>query len=235
MHVFYAPEISRTQCLPPDESYHAIKVLRLRHGELIHVVDGAGGFYEAQINTEDSNSVSLNIIREQQNYGARKFHLHLALAPTKNSDRFEYFLEKAVEIGIDEITPIECEHSERFKLRMDRLERIVVAAMKQSYKAFKPVINPLTSFSSAIENAQGIKGLAHCENIPRISINKLLETFNSSENKINLFIGPEGDFSQNEIKKAENLGFKGIILGNSRLRTETAGVVACFAVNYELD
>jgi 16S rRNA (uracil1498-N3)-methyltransferase len=238
MHVFYAPEISKTLRLPQDESYHAIRVLRLRLGALIHVVDGSGGFYEAKIQTEDSASVALLIIKEQQNYGARNFHLHLALAPTKNTDRFEYFLEKAVEIGVDEITPITCEHSERFKLRMDRLERIVISAMKQSYKAFKPKLNALTDFSSALENVEGLNGLAHCADIPRVPIKQFLYGFghraNDLSGRINVFIGPEGDFSPDEINAAEGRGFTGISLGSSRLRTETAGVVACYAVHHEL-
>jgi 16S rRNA (uracil1498-N3)-methyltransferase len=235
MHVFYAPEISRTHCLPQDESYHAIRVLRLRKGSLIHVVDGFGGFYEASIITEDSSSVTLNILKEQQNFGARNFRLHLALAPTKNIDRFEFFLEKAVEIGVDEITPLSCEHSERFKLRMDRLERIVISAMKQSYKSFKPILNPVTSFSSAIEKAEGINGIAHCANNSRVHIKKFLETNKdtAASRNVNLFIGPEGDFSSEEIQAAENKGFIGISLGSSRLRTETAGVVATYAVQFE--
>jgi 16S rRNA (uracil1498-N3)-methyltransferase len=234
MHVFYAPEISRTHCLPQDESYHAIRVLRLRKGTLIHIVDGIGGFYEAGIVTEDSSSVTLNILKEQQNYGARNFRLHLALAPTKNTDRFEFFLEKAVEIGVDEITPLSCEYSERFKLRMDRMDRIIISAMKQSYKAFKPILNPVTSFSSAIEIASGINGIAHCASNPRIHIKEFLETNKGRENRnVNLFIGPEGDFSSKEIQAAENKGFIGISLGSSRLRTETAGVIAAYAVQFE--
>jgi 16S rRNA (uracil1498-N3)-methyltransferase len=234
MHVFYAPHVSKTLTLPEDESYHAIRVLRLRQDALIHVIDGSGGFYEAKIQNEDPRSVSLQIISERQNYGARNFRLHLAIAPTKNTDRFEYFLEKAVEIGVDEITPLVCEHSERIKLRMDRLERIIISAMKQSYKACRPILNPLTQFSAAIDAAAGINGIAHCAGNTRINIKEFLRSQISVEKTLGLFIGPEGDFSQAEIEAAEHKGFFGINLGSSRLRTETAGVVACYAVNYEL-
>jgi len=233
MHVFYAPEISRTHCLPEDESYHAIRVLRLRKNELIYVVDGLGGFYEACIVTEDSSATSLDILKEQQNYGARDYSLHIYLAPTKNTDRFEFFLEKAVEIGVEEITPLICEHSERFKLRMDRLERIVVSAMKQSYKAFKPKLNQQTSFSSALKTLSGLNGIAHCSDKPKVHIRKFIEGAKAG-GRIGIFIGPEGDFSSNEIQAAEKEGLIGISLGSSRLRTETAGLVACYAVNYEL-
>jgi 16S rRNA (uracil1498-N3)-methyltransferase len=234
MHVFYAPEISKTNCLPDDESYHAIRVLRLKKDALIYMVDGLGGFYEGTIQSQDPSATIVKIIKEQQNYNARDYRLHILLAPTKNVDRFEFFLEKAVEIGVDEITPLVCEHSERYKLRDDRLERIIISAMKQSYKAFKPRLNPLTSFSSAIESASGINGIAHCESNSKIHINKFLEKVKEIRRDIGLFIGPEGDFSSDEIQAAENKGFIGISLGSSRLRTETAGVVACYAVHYEL-
>ncbi len=202
------------------------------------MVDGFGGFYEAMIQTEDPAAVALIIIKEQQNYGARNFRLHIALAPTKNTDRFEYFLEKAVEIGVDEITPLTCQHSERFKLRMDRLDRIVFSAMKQSYKAFKPKLNALTDFAIAIENAEGLNGIAHCADIPKVHIKQFLSGLQNRTNelpcRINIFIGPEGDFSPEEIMAAESKGFSGISLGASRLRTETAGVIACYAVHHEL-
>lgn len=236
MHVFYAPEISKTSCLPQDESYHAIRVLRLRKDSLIHIVDGFGGFYEGTIRTEDSSATAVKILQEHQNYGARDYSLHLFLAPTKNTDRFEFFLEKAVEMGVDEITPMECEHSERFKLRADRLNRIVISAMKQSSKAFKPKLNPLTSFPSALEKASGRKGIAHCASNSKIHIKAFISDLGvSNERDIGIFIGPEGDFSAAEIQAAESSGCIGISLGSSRLRTETAGLVACYAVHYELD
>lgn len=229
MHVFYAPEISRTNYLPKDESYHAIRVLRLRKNTIINIIDGSGGFYEALIQTEDSLATAVYITSEQQNFGARNERLHIYLAPTKNSDRFEFFLEKAVEIGVDEITPMVCEHSERFKLRTERLERIIISAMKQSFKAFKPKLNPLMPFSSALEAASGTNGIAHCANNSRVHIRKFLE---DAGKDFGIFIGPEGDFSSNEIQVAESKGFIGISLGSSRMRTETAGIVACYAAHY---
>lgn len=235
MHVFYAPAVSETFSLPPEESYHAIRVLRLRKDALIHVVDGMGGFYEACIESDDPAAVRLKILHELQNYGSRNYRLRLFLAPTKEMDRFEFFVEKAVEIGIDEITPLVCEHSERFKLRMDRLDRIIVSAMKQSYKAFKPLLNPLTEFSPALKLNSGMNGIAHCENRPKLQIKEFLQkTRLIKGNDIGIFIGPEGDFSPAEIQAAEDLGFTGINLGSSRLRTETAGIIACHAVYYEL-
>jgi 16S rRNA (uracil1498-N3)-methyltransferase len=234
MHVFYAPEISKTLCLPNDESYHAIRVLRLRKDAVIHIIDGSGGFYEASILTEDTSATKVKLTKEQQDFGARNYRLDVFLAPTKNMDRYEYFIEKAVEIGIDEITPITCDHSERFKLRMDRLDRIIISAMKQSYKAAKPKLNALTSFSSAIDSVSGINGIAHCTEKARIHIKSFLEGEKIKRGKkIGIFIGPEGDFSSDEIKAAENKGIIGISLGSSRLRTETAGIVACYAVSHE--
>jgi 16S rRNA (uracil1498-N3)-methyltransferase len=232
MHVFYAPEISKTNCLPTEESYHAIRVLRLRKDTLIHVVDGFGGFYEAMIQSDDSKATEVKIVREEQNFGARNYQLRIFIAPTKNTDRFEFFLEKAVEIGVDEITPLLCEYSERFKLRTDRLERIIISAMKQSYKAFKPKLNALTSFSLAIEQASGINGIAHCAANPKVHMRNFIK---KDMKDIGLFIGPEGDFSSGEIQAAVNSGFIGISLGSSRLRTETAGIIACYAVHHELD
>jgi 16S rRNA (uracil1498-N3)-methyltransferase len=235
MHIFYAPEISKTNCLPQEESYHAIRVLRLRKNALIHIVDGYGGFYEASIQIEDSSAAGVVILKEHQNYGFRNYNLHIYIGPTKHMDRFEFFIEKAVEIGVDEITPLECEHTERFKLRVDRLEKIIITAMKQSYKAFKPKLNPLTPFSSAIEVRTGINGIAHCASNSKVHIKQFLSQAKiNGESNIGIFIGPEGDFSSQEIQAAENKGCIGISLGSSRLRTETAGVIACYAVNSEL-
>jgi 16S rRNA (uracil1498-N3)-methyltransferase len=227
MHVFFAPDVAISKALPQDESFHAIQVLRLRKGATIFVIDGLGGFYEARLLDENPKNTSLEIIRIEKEYGHRPYRLHMAVAPTKNMVRFEFFLEKTVEIGIDEITPLVCEHSERFRLRMDRLERVIISSMKQSYQAFKPIINPMTLCPDALNAAQGTKLIAHCRDFPRRHIKDAI----GNSREITLFIGPEGDFSTDEVIQAMNLGFIGIDLGSSRMRTETAGVVACYATS----
>lgn len=227
MQVFYAPDILNRLTLPAEESAHAVRVLRLRKGDRLHILDGAGSLFEARLLDENRDSAAVEIIKHWQEYERRPYLLHLAVAPTKNTDRFEYFIEKAVEIGVDSIIPILCEHSEKIKLRHDRLERIIISAMKQSYNAFKPVLHELTPFSDALKLAGGAKSIAHCAPGEKKHIREVV----SGEKEISLFIGPEGDFSEEEIGEALACGFTAITLGQSRLRTETAGVVACYAVN----
>ena len=229
MHLFYTPDLKdNLYILNETESKHCIRVLRLNTNDQIKLIDGKGGFYTAKIIDPNSKKCSIEIIETKKEFGKRNHYLHLAIAPTKNMDRFEWFLEKATEIGIDEITPIICEHSERKILKPDRLEKIIVSAIKQSIKAYKPKLNDLTNYRDFIEqNFNGIKYIAHCEDNQK----KLLKNnYNKGQNAI-VLIGPEGDFSPEEIEKARNNNFTEISLGESRLRTETAGVVACHTIN----
>ena len=228
MHLFYAPNITTPEyLLNEEEAKHCTRVLRLTAGSTIYLVDGKGGFYTAEITDISSKHCRATITQEQCEYGKRPYRLHIAMAPTKNIDRFEWFLEKATEIGIDEITPLLCEHSERKIVKKERLEKIVEAAMKQSLKAYRPIVNELCSFEQLVGTAQADEKLiAHCYNTPK----PLLKNVIKPQKDVIILIGPEGDFSPKEVELAKQHGFNDITLGDSRLRTETAGVVACCTV-----
>lgn len=229
MQIFYIPDVNGDViCLTPEESKHAVKVLRLSDGDTIQVVDGKGGFYQAEIVDAHQKSCTLKILETQKEFGKKNFHLHIAIAPTKNIDRFEWFLEKCTEIGIDEITPLLSEHSERKIIKPERLEKILVSAMKQSVKAYLPKLSELTAFSDIINtDFSGKKYIAHCNDGDKMHLKNKV---GSSENVL-ILIGPEGDFSPEEVEQAKACGFEEISLGDARLRTETAGVVACHIVN----
>ncbi len=194
-------------------------------------MDGKGGRYSGVVIETSKNYLIADIRTWPEEITPKTFHLHIAIAPTKNIDRFEWFLEKATELGIDEITPLQCEHSERNKIRMDRLEKILIAAMKQSLRSRLPKLNALTSFQTFISQNKKdptIEGfIAHCS---RDTLPHLMNCCRQG-NDTTILIGPEGDFSQKEILMAEEAGFKGISLGKARLRTETAGIAACHIVN----
>ncbi|MDR3286663.1 MAG: 16S rRNA (uracil(1498)-N(3))-methyltransferase [Prevotellaceae bacterium] len=228
MHIFYSPDIvGNSYQLSESEAKHCSCVLRLTVGDLIYLVDGRGNFYTAKIVDLSQKKCMVDISDVKSNYEQRNYKLHIAIAPTKNIDRFEWFLEKATEIGIDEITPIVCEHSERQILKTERSEKVIVAAAKQSIKAFLPKINEITSFRKIVEqNFDGQKLIAHCYEGEKISLQKIIKPHKN----VLIFIGPEGDFSKNEILLARQNNFTEISLGNSRLRTETAAVHACSTV-----
>lgn len=231
MHLFYAPELSGelSFTLGPEESHHAVRVLRLIQGDEIVMVNGRGGWYEARITRHDPKACTAEIIRVSEDNGKPSYDLHIAMAPTKQIDRYEWFLEKATEIGISRITPIICEHSERKDVKTERQMRIVIAAMKQSLKAFHPVIHEPVSFRNFLKTGHpGIKAIAHCQPGEKHWLNELLQP----AQPIILLIGPEGDFSDKEIIAATESGYGPITLGASRLRTETAGVVACQTVSW---
>jgi len=229
MKLFYIPEIKdNTVTLTPEESRHAVKVLRLSNGDYIQIVDGAGGFYEAEIAEAHPKKCQLTILKSQKEFGRKNFQLHIAIAPTKNIDRFEWFLEKCTEIGINEITPLLSEHSERKVIKPERLEKILISAMKQSLKAYLPRLNPVTTFKDVIfTEFKGKKFIAHCNKGEKIHLKELVMP---NEN-VMILIGPEGDFSPEEVEQAKANGFSEISLGKARLRTETAGVVACHIAN----
>jgi len=227
MSLFYVPTLSSGNVLPEEESQHAVKVLRLQVGEEITLIDGAGGFFKAKITNPHPKHCSFEITETILEYGKRDYHLHIAIAPTKNIERLEWFIEKATEIGIDEITPIICRFSERKVIKAERLEKIIVSAAKQSLKAYIPTLNPLCSFDELIKNQQASqKFIAHCYDEDK----RLLQNEVQKSNDVLILIGPEGDFSKEEVQKAISAGFIPVSLGNSRLRTETAGVVACHTV-----
>jgi len=231
MHVFYTPDItSADYILNEEESRHCMKVLRLSIGDVVHLIDGKGGLYEAEIVLESKRNVTLHVLHTTTEYQKRNHSLHIAVAPTKNIDRLEWFLEKATEIGIDQITPVICERSERKIVKEDRLNKVITSAVKQSLQAYHPQLNEAVSFKEFItKQTAGYKMIAHCvDGEPRNFISQITEPGKSYL----ILIGPEGDFTPNEIELALQNDFKPLTLGNTRLRTETAALAACFEVNY---
>lgn len=229
MHIFYTPDISgTTYTLDETESKHCIRVLRLEKGDEITLVDGRGGFYMARIDDPNPKRCTVAVVKSEQNYGERRFQVHIAIAPTKNIERIEWFLEKATEIGIKRVIPLLCRYSERKEIKNERLEKVMVSAMKQSLKAYLPQLDVLTKFKDLINQPfDGQKFIAHCEEQHRDLLKNLVVP---NQNYL-ILIGPEGDFSTDEIEMALNAGFRPVSLGDSRLRTETAGVVACHTFN----
>jgi len=232
MQLFYAPDLTLndTQFLfDKEESRHIVKVLRRNVGDELTLTNGKGYFFEATIESSNPKKCSVKISRTHQQ-DPPAYKLHLAVAPTKLNDRYEWFLEKATEIGVTEITPIICDHSERKVIKADRYEKIIISAMKQSLKAYKPILNEAISFQDflASEKDTNAKYIAHCE-----ETNKLLlkETLKAKQETL-IMIGPEGDFSTTEIDEAKTNGFIPVSLGNTRLRTETAAIAACHSVAF---
>ncbi len=229
MQLFYIPDITGNEVvLNETESKHAIRVLRLAEGSRVQLIDGTGGFYEAEISVAHPKKCKLAITGSTQEFEKRTFKLHIAIAPTKNIDRYEWFLEKCTEIGIDEITPLLSEHSERKVIKPERLNKILVAAMKQSLKAYLPRLNTLTSFNELVSISKyKNKYIAHCNEGDKIHLKNCIK---QGEDNL-ILIGPEGDFSLEEVKFATQNGFTEVSLGDARLRTETAGIVACHIAN----
>jgi 16S rRNA (uracil1498-N3)-methyltransferase len=231
LNLFYTPDIATgIYSLNEEESRHCRIVLRSVNGDIVHLTNGAGTLFECRIIDAKSKLVTVEVIGRQEEFGKKTYRLHLAVAPTKNIDRFEWFLEKATEIGIDEITPLICEHSERRQLRVDRLQKIITAAVKQSLKAYHPVLKNIMSFNEFISQAhEGNKLIAHLEGSNPV----LLRDAYHGEPSVTILVGPEGDFSQPEISAAKDNGFHCVSLGNSRFRTETAAVLACHSVYFQ--
>jgi len=210
-----------------EESFHCIKVLRMRVGETLNLTDGNGNLYEGQILAQDIKNCPVMLTSVTTDYGKRPFRLHMAVAPTKNIARFEWFLEKATEIGIDEITPLICEHSERVQIRIDRLQKIILSAAKQSLKTYLPVLHEPMKFDDFIKlNHPDSRFVAYVEEHQPLHLKSAYLNGDCT-----VLIGPEGDFSKKEMDKAFQRGFKPVSLGPSRLRTETAAIVACHIIN----
>ncbi|RXJ51132.1 16S rRNA (uracil(1498)-N(3))-methyltransferase [Gelidibacter gilvus] len=231
MQLFYNPNIDENTpeiLFSKDESKHIVKVLRKNSGDQLHITNGIGWLFVAEITNADIKNCVASIISKAFE-PARNYKVHLAVAPTKMNDRYEWFLEKATEIGVDAITPIICDHSERKVVKTDRFEKILQSAMKQALLYYMPVLNETISFNDFINQPfNGQKFIAHCEETERTSLKNALQP----QSDVLILIGPEGDFSPNEIKAAIALGFKPVTLGNTRLRTETAAIVACHSVAF---
>lgn len=228
MQLFFSEINDNKVIFSADEKKHLTKVLRKQEGDIISVIDGKGYLYSTKINSLDKNSSLIEIIKKEKKKKRHNYHLHIGIAPTKNISRFEWFLEKATEIGIDEITPIICNRSERKKINIQRCNRILISSIKQSLKFYKPKLNVPSNFSDFInEKLEGDKLIAHCLKTEKNKINK------SNLKKYTILIGPEGDFTENEINLALKNGFKSTTLGKSRLRTETAGIIATHSVNLQ--
>lgn len=230
MQLFYSEEITGDiAILEGDELQHCIKTLRKKTGDEIELMDGKGNYYLAVLKEITKKNATLQLLKKEVRPLPWEFHIHIAIAPTKNIDRIEWFVEKAVEIGINEITPILCRYSERKQLRLDRLEKIALAAAKQSHKFTRTALNELIDFQKFIrEQKADKKFIAHCynDNLP-----PLFQSCTPLKGEhILVLIGPEGDFSEEEVKYATDNGFQAISLGKSRLRTETAGLVACHSL-----
>lgn len=222
---FYAPDISINPILPESESQHCIKVLRMKPGDFIEVIDGKGYRYECQIIDAHTKRTLVKIINSENIPLSWNNNITIAVAPTKNMDRMEWLIEKLTEVGINNIVPLKCRYSERKEIKFERMEKIAISAMKQSLKAVLPKIEQMTTISDFIKNNDATqKFIAYCSpSIPRLLFSK---EYKPNKDTI-ILIGPEGDFSIDEITHAINNGYKPISLGDNRLRTETAALVSC--------
>jgi len=231
MQLFYNPDISENTTqftFDKEESRHIVKVLRKSIGDTLHITNGKGWLFTAQVTIPDIKKCTVTMVSKSlQN--KRDYNLHLAVAPTKMNDRYEWFLEKATEIGIESITPIICDHSERKIIKTERFEKILQSATKQSLNCYLPKLNATVSFKDFIkQDFSGDLFIAHCEETDRKSLKKEIKP----KTDITILIGPEGDFSVKEIETAINNKFIPVTLGETRLRTETAAIVACHSVAF---
>lgn len=224
---FYVPDAAQVNELPADEAMHAMRVLRLKGGDELFLMDGVGNLYRAQVTIAATHHCYYEILEVLPQERQWKGHFHLAIAPTKMMDRIEWMVEKATEVGVDEISFLNCAFSERRVVKNPRVEKIIVSAMKQSHKAWKPVLNEMSTFAHFIEQPRaGVKYIAHCyDEIPRVNLfDELRKT--PDETEMTVLVGPEGDFSIDEVRQAVDHGYQSVSLGTSRLRTETAGLSA---------
>jgi len=231
MQIFYVPDIKGSMCImDTNESKHCIRVLRMGKGEKLRIVDGKGSLYEGIISDPDPAGCQIKITGVTRNYEKRNYRLNIAISPIKNPERFEWFIEKSVEIGIDGIIPLICRNTEKSGIKRDRLNNIIISAMKQSVKAFRPELFESVTFNDFVKSDNpGTRMIAHCN--PAIERYKMNEVYEKGRDAV-ILIGPEGDFSEEEINLALDNGFKPVDLGTSRLRTETAGIAACHSVYF---
>ncbi|MNX99237.1 Ribosomal RNA small subunit methyltransferase E [compost metagenome] len=230
MQLFYNPTITQNGeifSFDKEESKHIIKVLRKKEGDNLYVTNGLGELFKTEITLASDSKCLVKIVSSEKSEPS-KYYLHLAVAPTKMNDRFEWFLEKATEIGISEITPIICDHSERKVIKTDRFDKSILSAMKQSLHYYLPKLNEPILFKDFIkqQKSEGLNLIAHCEETDKKSLKEVVKP----NKDVTILIGPEGDFSEKEIKLALENKYIPVTLGNTRLRTETAAVVACHSV-----
>jgi 16S rRNA (uracil1498-N3)-methyltransferase len=229
MQIFYAPEISGDNyILDEKESKHIVRVLRMAKGTVVRLIDGKGNLYEGIIDNADQKKCRIRVTGITRNFEGRDYYLHIGISPLKNAERFEWFVEKSVEIGVDEITPVICKNTEKPGIKPERIENLIISAMKQSLKANKTKLNKPCRFDEILNiDNQGTGMIAHCNELfKRQSISDVYSKNNSSL----ILIGPEGDFDKDEIALAIGKNFHSVHLGNSRLRTETAGIIACHSI-----
>ncbi|MBN1253509.1 MAG: 16S rRNA (uracil(1498)-N(3))-methyltransferase [Bacteroidales bacterium] len=224
MHIFYTPDIKLNKyILDEEESKHCIRVLRLKFGDTVNLIDGVGGFYTASIVSDNPKKCEVLVNQLIKEYEKRNYKLTVAIAPTKNIERFEWFLEKSTEIGIDKFLPLLTEQSERKVIKLDRLNKMINSAIKQSIQAYRPEITDMLKFKDLINtDFKGKKLIAHCFDNQKPYLKDVI----SKNEEVLILIGPEGDFTLSEIEMAKSKGFEEISLGDTRLRTETAGIVA---------
>ncbi len=225
--LFYCPDINQKKELDANDSQHCVKVLRKKKGDTIQVTDGKGGWYNCSITDPNPKACRFSVLEEIQNYNEPKRKISIAICPTKNADRIEYFVEKAVEIGVDEIFFVKTTHTYPKKINLERIKKIAVSGMKQSLKAYLPKLGDLIDFKDFMKQDFADKQIfiAHYDDVAEPLFTQRL----SSE--ILIFIGPEGDYTKEEILIANEVGFKTVTLGSNRLRTETAGIVALSLLN----
>ena len=230
---FYVPDAAHANELPEEEAQHAVRVLRMEMGDEMMLMDGQGTFYRAEVAETTKKRCLYNIKEVLPQQRQWPGHLHLAMAPTKNMDRTEWLAEKATEIGMDELTFLRCKFSERTVIKTERIDKILIAATKQSHKAWKPVLNDMVDFRRFIESVSDVKHkfICHCYDEPDLGVKRLLKDCLVKGEDALVLVGPEGDFSVDEVRLAEAAGFQSVSLGESRLRTETAALVAVHMMN----
>jgi len=229
MQLFYNPDIAKNYpdfAFPREESKHIVRVLRKNEGDTLYITNGKGWLFKAEIISANQNNCKASVISKELQ-PKRSYKVHMVVAPTKMNDRYEWFLEKATEIGVDSITPVICDNSERKVIKLDRFNKILQSAMKQSLQCYLPKLNDPVSFNTFLkQDIEGQKFIAHCENTDRKSLKNILK----ANQDTTILIGPEGDFSSHEIQLALDSGFNPVTLGDTRLRTETAAIAACHSV-----
>jgi 16S rRNA (uracil1498-N3)-methyltransferase len=227
MNIFIATIKDNTAILTPEESWHCYKVLRHKAGDNIFIIDGKGASYKGALVTAGEKQCIAQINEGPVYQEKRNYNLHLAIAPTKQIDRIEWMIEKAVEIGLDELSFIKCKNSERVNLKIDRIQKIIESAVKQSKQSFIPKVNELCDMKTVLKHTADIKLIAHCDD----SIKTELKDLAFKNSSVMVMVGPEGDFTMDEVELAKSNGFKPLSLGKTRLRTETAGLYVVQALS----